>query len=109
MFSTLGNVSFAASILFAMTDRDYLLLNLPWLIGSAGTVVFDFIVCPCRDEPDVRYSHNSSGIKVVWVDKIGKKRLKTENITNYVLYCSIASISELYVLQRIACYFRELY
>jgi len=44
MFSTLGNVSFAASILFAMTDVDYFLLNLPWLIGSAGTVFFDFTV-----------------------------------------------------------------
>jgi uncharacterized protein with PQ loop repeat len=44
MFSTLGNVSFAASILFAMTDMDYFMLNLPWLIGSAGTVFFDFTV-----------------------------------------------------------------
>lgn len=44
MFSTLGNVSFAASILFAMTDKEYLLLNLPWLIGSAGTIIFDFTV-----------------------------------------------------------------
>ena len=44
MFSTLGNVSFAASILFVMTDMDYLMLNLPWLIGSAGTIVFDFTV-----------------------------------------------------------------
>jgi solute carrier family 66 (lysosomal lysine-arginine transporter), member 1 len=50
MFSTLGNISFAASILFAMTDMDYLLLNLPWLIGSAGTVVFDFIVFPLRNK-----------------------------------------------------------
>jgi hypothetical protein len=46
MFSTLGNVSFAASILFAMTDMDYFMLNLPWLIGSAGTVFFDFTVQP---------------------------------------------------------------
>jgi solute carrier family 66 (lysosomal lysine-arginine transporter), member 1 len=44
MFSTLGNVSFSLSILFARTDKDYLLLNLPWLIGSAGTIVFDFTV-----------------------------------------------------------------
>lgn len=44
MFSTLGNFSFAASILFAVTDRDYFLLNLPWLIGSAGTIFFDFTV-----------------------------------------------------------------
>ena len=44
MFSTLGNVSFAASIMFAMTDMDYFMLNLPWLIGSAGTVFFDLTV-----------------------------------------------------------------
>lgn len=44
MFSTLGNVSFAASILLAWTDMEYFLLNLPWLIGSAGTVFFDFTV-----------------------------------------------------------------
>jgi uncharacterized protein with PQ loop repeat len=46
MFSTLGNMSFAASILFVVTDKDYLMLNLPWLIGSAGTIFFDFTVCP---------------------------------------------------------------
>jgi hypothetical protein len=44
MFSTLGNVSFAASILFAVSDMEGLMLNLPWLIGSAGTVFFDFTV-----------------------------------------------------------------
>jgi hypothetical protein len=44
MFSTLGNVSFAASIMFAVNDQEELMLNLPWLIGSAGTVFFDFTV-----------------------------------------------------------------
>lgn len=44
MFSTLGNVSFTASIMFALTSKDYFLLNLPWLIGSAGTIFFDFAV-----------------------------------------------------------------
>jgi solute carrier family 66 (lysosomal lysine-arginine transporter), member 1 len=44
MFSTLGNCSFAGSILFAVQDMDYFMLNLPWLIGSAGTVFFDFTV-----------------------------------------------------------------
>ena len=44
MFTTLGNLSFAASVLFATTDRAYLMMNLPWLIGSAGTIFFDFIV-----------------------------------------------------------------
>jgi uncharacterized protein with PQ loop repeat len=44
MFSTLGNLSFSLSILFAINDKDYLLLNMPWLIGSAGTIFFDFTV-----------------------------------------------------------------
>jgi uncharacterized protein with PQ loop repeat len=44
MFSTLGNISFAASILFAVNDMEGFMLNLPWLIGSAGTVFFDFTV-----------------------------------------------------------------
>jgi len=44
MFSTLGNLSFSLSILFATTNMDYLMLNMPWLIGSAGTIVFDFTV-----------------------------------------------------------------
>jgi uncharacterized protein with PQ loop repeat len=53
MFSTLGNFSFAASILFAVTDRDYFLLNLPWLIGSAGTIFFDFTVFLWRPVADL--------------------------------------------------------
>jgi uncharacterized protein with PQ loop repeat len=64
MFSTLGNVSFAASILFAITDEGYFLLNLPWLIGSAGTVFFDFTVRIQRvTSTDGRYSRSSSGIR----------------------------------------------
>jgi solute carrier family 66 (lysosomal lysine-arginine transporter), member 1 len=44
MFSTLGNLTFSLSILFVVADKNYLLLNLPWLIGSAGTIFFDFTV-----------------------------------------------------------------
>jgi solute carrier family 66 (lysosomal lysine-arginine transporter), member 1 len=44
MFSTLGNISFTLSIVFGMTGEDYLLLNLPWIIGSTGTIIFDLIV-----------------------------------------------------------------
>ncbi len=46
MFSTLGNLSFSLSLLFVTTNMDDLMLNLPWLIGSAGTIVFDFTVLP---------------------------------------------------------------
>ena len=63
MFSTLGNVSFAASIMFAMTDKGYFLLNLPWLIGSVGTIFLDFAVRHLSDPADSRFSRNSSAIE----------------------------------------------
>jgi len=67
MFSTLGNISFSLSILFAMTDKDYLLLNVPWLIGSAGTIFFDFAVSPPASYTPAypRYSLSFFGIRVV--------------------------------------------
>ncbi|OLL23737.1 putative vacuolar amino acid transporter YPQ3, partial [Neolecta irregularis DAH-3] len=43
-FSTLGNLSFAASILFASTSKTYILANLSWLVGSAGTISTDIII-----------------------------------------------------------------
>jgi solute carrier family 66 (lysosomal lysine-arginine transporter), member 1 len=73
MFSTLGNLAFAASILFAMTDKEYLILNLPWLIGSAGTVVFDFTVYSSPDGSDRRFLANSSGTEAERVSETGKK------------------------------------
>lgn len=44
MFSTLGNLTYAGQILFYRTDRNYLMLNLSWLIGSLGTIFEDCII-----------------------------------------------------------------
>ncbi|CAG8622222.1 7203_t:CDS:2, partial [Paraglomus occultum] len=43
-FSVLGNVTFVLSVLFHSTDPAYLLINLSWLVGSGGTLTFDFII-----------------------------------------------------------------
>lgn len=74
MFSTLGNVTFAASIMFAMTDMEYFLLNLPWIIGSAGTIFFDFIVSLSKVYAHCRYLRNSSGIDNELEEKNGKRQ-----------------------------------
>ncbi|KAI8977314.1 PQ loop repeat-domain-containing protein [Mycotypha africana] len=42
--AVMGNVLFSASIFLKSTERSYLLMNLSWLVGSCGTLLFDFIV-----------------------------------------------------------------
>jgi hypothetical protein len=44
ILSLMGNVTYGAGILFHSLDKDYLLVNLPWLIGSLGTMVEDGII-----------------------------------------------------------------
>lgn len=44
ILSVLGNATYGAGILFHSTERDYFLTNLPWLIGSLGTMVEDAII-----------------------------------------------------------------
>ncbi|KAI8053903.1 PQ loop repeat-domain-containing protein [Syncephalis plumigaleata] len=39
-----GNLTYCASIFLYSMDLDYLLINLPWLLGSGGTLFFDFII-----------------------------------------------------------------
>jgi hypothetical protein len=39
-----GNVTYATSILVKSVDPEYLLRALPFLLGTAGTVVFDIII-----------------------------------------------------------------
>ncbi|CAH1766388.1 17882_t:CDS:2 [Entrophospora sp. SA101] len=43
-FSVMGNVFYCLSIFLYSTDYDYLLENLPWIVGSGGTLGFDFII-----------------------------------------------------------------
>ncbi|KAJ1799505.1 hypothetical protein LPJ59_001781 [Coemansia sp. RSA 2399] len=41
IFSILGNVAFTLSLLLHSLDSDYLLANIPWIVGSTGTLFFD--------------------------------------------------------------------
>lgn len=42
--SLLGNLSYGGGILFHSLEKEYLLTNLPWLIGSLGTISEDLII-----------------------------------------------------------------
>jgi hypothetical protein len=40
----LGNLTYTLSILIFSTKRDWLLLQIPWLIGSAGVLLLDTVI-----------------------------------------------------------------
>ncbi|KAK5142463.1 hypothetical protein LTR32_005195 [Rachicladosporium monterosium] len=44
MLSLLGNATYGAGILLHSVERGYVVLNLPWLIGSLGTMVEDGVI-----------------------------------------------------------------
>ena len=44
IFSVMGNLTYAGSIVTYSSERNYMLTNIPWLLGSLGTLVFDFII-----------------------------------------------------------------
>ncbi|KAJ4365298.1 hypothetical protein N0V83_008917 [Neocucurbitaria cava] len=44
MLSLLGNATYGAGIIFHSTEKEYILTNLPWLIGSLGTMVEDVTI-----------------------------------------------------------------
>ena len=44
ILSVLGNVTYGLGILLYSVDGVFLLQKLPWLVGSLGTMVFDFTV-----------------------------------------------------------------
>ncbi|KAJ1655595.1 hypothetical protein IWQ61_004687 [Dispira simplex] len=44
MLCVFGNSTFCLSILCYSLAPEHLLVNLPWMVGSAGTLVFDFII-----------------------------------------------------------------
>ncbi|KII86747.1 hypothetical protein PLICRDRAFT_700042 [Plicaturopsis crispa FD-325 SS-3] len=46
IFTITGNATYAASICFASTEREYLIRNSSWLAGSGLTIFFDvFVLC----------------------------------------------------------------
>lgn len=44
MLSLMGNATYGAGILFHSLEKEYVLTNLPWLIGSLGTMAEDGII-----------------------------------------------------------------
>jgi len=44
MLSLLGNATYGAGIIFHSQEKEYIMTNLPWLIGSLGTMVEDAII-----------------------------------------------------------------
>ncbi|KAK5111532.1 hypothetical protein LTR62_004827 [Meristemomyces frigidus] len=44
MLSLLGNLTYGAGILFHSLEREYIITNLPWLIGSLGTMAEDALI-----------------------------------------------------------------
>ncbi|KAL9541174.1 hypothetical protein PS6_010426 [Mucor atramentarius] len=41
--AVMGNVFFTTSIFLKSTNTNYILMNLSWIVGSCGTLIFDFI------------------------------------------------------------------
>lgn len=44
LLSMLGNVTYGAGILFHSVEKQYFMKNLPWLIGSLGTIAEDVLI-----------------------------------------------------------------
>ncbi len=40
----MGNLTYGAGIILHSLDRDYIITNVPWLIGSLGTMVEDVVI-----------------------------------------------------------------
>ncbi|KAI7823227.1 PQ loop repeat-domain-containing protein [Gamsiella multidivaricata] len=64
LFSVLGNVLFVASIFLFSLNREYLIRNMPWWLGSSGTLIFDFLIFIqfyiYRDNGEPSSHHNKS-------------------------------------------------
>jgi len=44
LLSLMGNLTYGLSILCHSMERDYIMTNLPWLIGSLGTIAEDVVI-----------------------------------------------------------------
>lgn len=44
ILSIVGNATYGAGILFHSVQKSYILINLPWLIGSLGTMIEDAVI-----------------------------------------------------------------
>lgn len=44
LFACLGNITYVISIVVVSSGKKYILINLPWLVGSLGTLGEDFVI-----------------------------------------------------------------
>jgi uncharacterized protein with PQ loop repeat len=44
LFAITGNVTYCASILIKSLEKEYIISNLPWLVGAGGTLLFDIVI-----------------------------------------------------------------
>ncbi|KAI8639244.1 PQ loop repeat-domain-containing protein [Parasitella parasitica] len=44
VYAVCGNICFSLSIFLKSVERRYIIINLPWIVGSLGTVIFDIMI-----------------------------------------------------------------
>lgn len=44
ILAVMGNITYSLGIFLYSVDGDFLIAKLPWLVGSLGTLCFDFTV-----------------------------------------------------------------
>jgi len=59
ILSLMGNLTYGAGILCHSTQHEYVIKNLPWLIGSLGTMVEDVFIFA-----QFRMYRNTSAVEV---------------------------------------------
>ena len=71
----MGNLTYGLSILCHSMEREYIMTNLPWLIGSLGTIAEDVIIFvqfklynSSKPKPStmVWFTHTNAWLDVCW-------------------------------------------
>ena len=83
IFAALGNLTYTMSILLNGTGPEYLREELPYILGSVGTLIFDVTIfiqwCILRD-PEHRHKRGLSRRSINYSnDNLGYQRLPTED------------------------------
>lgn len=76
LFACLGNITYVLSIISASLDARYLLVNLSWLAGSAGTLCLDALVPPSTVLTSYLYNSFGTGRQIVVIPKAIRRRRK---------------------------------
>lgn len=69
--SLTGNITYGLSVFSYSQDRDYIIKAIPWLLGSLGTIVEDFIIFYQFRIYDVKREPSVSGANGVANDTSG--------------------------------------